>query len=108
MLRLVPLGGLGEIGLNSMVVELGPTHLVVDAGLMFPTARMPGVDVVLPDFTHVRDHASSARAVLLTHGHEDHIGALGALLRQVPLPVYGTPFTLALAEHRLAEEGLTA
>lgn len=105
--RLIPLGGLGEIGLNMMLVELGEDLLAVDCGLMFPDAdEMPGVDHVIPDFSYVLGRRHALRAVVLTHGHEDHIGALPYLLREAPAPVYGTPLTLALAAERLREHGL--
>jgi ribonuclease J len=104
--RLIPLGGLGEIGLNMMLIESGEDIVAVDCGLMFPDDEMPGVDYVIPDFTYLRGHRECFRAVVLTHGHEDHIGALSYLLRDFDVPVYGTPLTLAIARHRLAENGL--
>jgi len=108
MVRIVPLGGLGEIGLNCMAVEAGSELLLVDAGLLFPGEDMPGVDYAVPDFGYVRERAAGLRGVLLTHGHEDHVGALPALLRELPVPVYGTPFTLGLARQRLDELGIAA
>lgn len=105
-IRLIPLGGLGEIGLNMMLVECGPDILAVDCGLLFPDDEMPGVDFAIPDFSYLRDRREAFRGVVLTHGHEDHIGALSYLLRDFPVPVYGTPLTLAIARHRLAENGL--
>ena len=104
--RLIPLGGLGEIGLNMMLVESGPHILAVDCGLLFPDDEMPGVDFAIPDFTYLREHRDAFRAVMLTHGHEDHIGALSYLLREFSVPVYGTALTLAIARHRLAENDL--
>jgi ribonuclease J len=104
--RLIPLGGLGEIGLNMMLVESGPDILAVDCGLLFPDDEMPGVDFAIPDFTYLRERRAAFRAVMLTHGHEDHIGALSYLLREFSVPVYGTPLTLAIARHRLAENDL--
>jgi ribonuclease J len=104
--RLIPLGGLGEIGLNMMLIESGPDILAVDCGLLFPDDEMPGVDFAIPDFSYLRGRAQAFRGVVLTHGHEDHIGALSYLLREFPVPVYGTPLTLAIAQHRLAENGL--
>ena len=103
--RLIPLGGLGEIGLNMMLVEAGDDIVAVDCGLLFPDDEMPGVDYVIPDFTYLREHRDRFRAVVLTHGHEDHIGALSYLLREFDVPVYGTPLTLAIARHRMAELG---
>ena len=104
--RLIPLGGLGEIGLNMMLVECGPDILAVDCGLLFPDDEMPGVDFAIPDFSYLKERRDAFRGVVLTHGHEDHIGALSYLLRDFPVPVYGTPLTLAIARHRLAENGL--
>ncbi|HJV54988.1 MAG TPA: ribonuclease J [Methylomirabilota bacterium] len=104
--RLIPLGGLGEIGLNMMLIESGPDILAVDCGLLFPDDEMPGVDFAIPDFSYLREHREAFRAVVLTHGHEDHVGALTYLLREFAVPVYGTPLTLAIARHRLAENGL--
>ncbi|WP_164007340.1 ribonuclease J [Pyxidicoccus trucidator] len=108
MLHVIPLGGLGEIGLNSMVVACRGEMLLIDAGLMFPSAGMPGVDIIIPDFSHLKQNAAQLKGVLLTHGHEDHLGALPYLLNEVPVPVYGTRFTLAMARHRLSEMGLEA
>ena len=104
--RLIPLGGLGEIGLNMMLIESGDDIVAVDCGLLFPDDEMPGVDYVIPDFTYLHEHREAFRGVVLTHGHEDHIGALSYLLRDFDVPVYGTPLTLAIARHRLAEHGL--
>ena len=104
--RLIPLGGLGEIGLNMMLLESGEDIVAVDCGLLFPDDEMPGVDYVIPDFSYLGEHRERFRAVVLTHGHEDHIGALSYLLRDFDVPVYGTPLTLAIARHRLAEHGL--
>jgi ribonuclease J len=101
--RLIPLGGLGEIGLNMMLVESGEDIIAVDCGLLFPDDEMPGVDYVIPDFSYLAERRHALRAVVLTHGHEDHIGALSYLLQDFPVPVYGTPLTLALARQRLLE-----
>jgi ribonuclease J len=106
--RLIPLGGLGEIGLNMMLVESGDDIIAVDCGLLFPDDEMPGVDYVIPDWTYLREQRARFRAVVLTHGHEDHIGALAYLLREFGVPVYGTPLTLAIARHRLTELGALA
>ena len=106
-LRVMPLGGLGEIGMNSMLFDDGVTSIVLDAGLMFPDDTMLGVDYVVPDFSVLRNAVSTPlSALLLTHGHEDHIGAVPFLLREFDLPVYGTQLTLGLLRHRLAEHGL--
>jgi ribonuclease J len=104
--RLIPLGGLGEIGLNMMLVESGDSIIAVDCGLMFPDDELPGIDYVIPDFTYALAKGDGFRAVVLTHGHEDHIGALPYLLRQAHVPVYGTPMTLALVTEKLREHGL--
>ncbi|MBI4609679.1 MAG: ribonuclease J [Candidatus Rokubacteria bacterium] len=104
--RLIPLGGLGEIGLNMMLLESGDDLLAVDCGLLFPDDEMLGIDYVIPDFAYLLAKRESLRAVVLTHGHEDHIGALPYLLREVRAPVYGTPLTLALVASRLSEHGL--
>ena len=91
MLRVIPLGGLGEIGLNSMVFECQDQLLLVDAGLLFPPPELPGVELIIPDFGYLRDAAAQLGAVLLTHAHEDHVGALPFLLRERSVPVYGDP-----------------
>jgi ribonuclease J len=106
VVRLIPLGGLGEIGLNMMLIESGDDLLAVDCGLMFPGADLPGIDYVIPDFSYALAKAPGFRAVVLTHGHEDHIGALPYLLREARVPVYGTPLTLALVGEKLREHGL--
>jgi ribonuclease J len=104
--RLVFLGGLGEIGRNCACLEQAGRLLLIDCGLMFPHADMPGVDLVLPDFSYLRDNAGRIEACVLTHGHEDHVGALPFLLREASFPVYGSPLTLGLAAHRIEEAGL--
>src|SRR6202171_3003772 len=105
-LQLVPLGGLGEFGMNSMAIRYGDDIIVVDAGMMFPDAELLGVDIVTPDFTYLEQNREHVRALILTHGHEDHIGAVPFLLAQLNIPVYGTGFTLALVERRLEEHEL--
>ncbi|MBZ0167914.1 ribonuclease J [Candidatus Methylomirabilis lanthanidiphila] len=106
--RIVPLGGLGEIGLNMMVVEAADDLLVIDAGLMFPDEEMFGIDHVIPDMNYLLAHREKIRAVLLTHGHEDHTGALPYLLREMKVPVYGTRLSLGLAAEKLKEANLLA
>ncbi len=108
MLRVIPLGGLGEIGLNTMVLEHRGERILIDCGLMFPRADQLGVEVVVPDFTWLKDEPDSLKAIVLTHAHEDHIGALPWLLREVNVPVYATRFTLAVARHKLDEAGVRA
>jgi len=104
--RIIPLGGLGEIGLNMMAVESAGDLLVIDAGLMFPDEEMPGIDLVIPDMGYLFTHREKVRAVLLTHGHEDHTGALPYLLNELKIPVYGTPLSLGLASEKLKEADL--
>ncbi|HEX2044579.1 MAG TPA: ribonuclease J [Gaiellaceae bacterium] len=105
--RLIPLGGLGEVGKNMTVVECDEGLVVVDAGLSFPRDEHLGVDLVLPDFTYLREHRDDVRAVVLTHGHEDHVGALPYLLREVDVPeVWATRLTLGLVKSKLDEHGL--
>ncbi len=103
--RLIPLGGLGEIGMNMTCLATAEDCLVLDAGLMFPEEEMLGIDLVIPEFTALLERRGRVRAVVLSHGHEDHTGALPYLLRELPVPVYGTPLTLALARE-LAERDL--
>ena len=102
----IPLGGLGEFGMNMMALRLGDDILVIDAGMMFPESELLGVDLVIPDTTYLKQNRSYVRAIVLTHGHEDHIGALPYILRDLNVPVYGTRFTLALVKKRLEEAGL--
>ncbi len=105
-LQVVPLGGLGEFGMNSMAVRWGDDIIVIDAGMMFPEAELLGVDIVVPDITYLLENRDKVRAIVLTHGHEDHIGALPYILSELNVPVYGTEFTLALVENKLEEHGL--
>jgi ribonuclease J len=104
--RLTFLGGLGEIGRNCAGLELGGRILLLDCGLMFPDLEMPGIDLVLPDFTWLRDNADRVEACVLTHGHEDHVGGLAFLLRDLSFPIYGSALTLGLARNRIEEAGL--
>jgi ribonuclease J len=104
--RIYFLGGLGEIGRNCAVIEQEGRLLLLDCGLMFPEVDMPGVDLVLPDFTFLRENLDRIDACLLTHGHEDHVGALSFLLREVSFPIYGSALTLGLARNRIEESGL--
>jgi ribonuclease J len=99
--RVIPIGGLGEIGRNCTVIECDDSLLVIDAGLMFPEDDMLGVDLVIPDFSYLVEHRERVRGIFLTHGHEDHIGALTYLLRDVNAPVYATPLTRGLVENKL-------
>jgi ribonuclease J len=102
------LGGFGEIGKNLLALEYDQDILVIDAGLMFPESDMPGIDLVYPDITYLTERADRAQAILLTHGHEDHIGALPYLLKYLDVPVYATALTRGLAEIKLKEAGLLA
>ena len=104
--RIVPLGGLGEIGMNMTLLETAEDILVIDAGLMFPEEDMLGVDLVLPDATYLLAQRDRVRGIVLTHGHEDHTGALPYLLPQLPVPVYGTSLSLGLVQEKLREFGL--
>ncbi|HHY09463.1 MAG TPA: ribonuclease J, partial [Firmicutes bacterium] len=105
-IRLVSLGGLGEIGKNMMVIEIGDDLAVIDAGVMFPEEDMPGVDLVIPDITYLVENAHRVKAIFLTHGHEDHIGGVPYVLRELNVPVYGTRLTLGLLKVKLKEHGL--
>src|SRR5690349_7313430 len=105
-LQVIPLGGLGEFGMNMMALRYGDDIIVIDSGMMFPEEELLGVDLVMPDLTYLKENASSVRALLLTHGHEDHIGGVPLFLTEINVPVYGTAFTLALVERRLEEYDL--
>ncbi len=105
-LHIVPLGGLGEFGMNCMAVRWGDDILVIDAGLMFPEAELLGVDIVVPDISYLTENRDKVRGIVLTHGHEDHIGALPWILSELNVPVWGTEFTLAYVEDKLEEHEL--
>ena len=102
----IPLGGLGEFGMNMMALRFGDDIIVIDAGMMFPESELLGIDLVIPDIAYLKQNRQHVRAIVLTHGHEDHIGALQYILRDLNVPVYGTRFTLALVKKRLQEAGL--
>ena len=102
----IPLGGLGEFGMNMMALRCGDDIIVIDAGMMFPESELLGVDLVIPDITYLKQNRQLVRAIILTHGHEDHIGALPYILRDLNVPIYGTRFTLALVKKRLTEANL--
>jgi ribonuclease J len=101
----IPLGGLGEFGMNMMVLRTGDDIIVIDAGLMFPDQELLGVDIVIPDITYLKQNRSKIRAIVLTHAHEDHIGAIPYILPELKVPIYGTQFTLALVRKKLEEHG---
>ncbi|MDM8516145.1 ribonuclease J [Desulfobacterales bacterium HSG16] len=112
MIKIIPLGGLGEIGLNMMVIEYENQLLIIDAGLMFPEEYMLGIDIVIPDMDYIKHRKSKVAGIILTHAHEDHIGALAYLLKEINVPprivTYGTPFTLGIVRHKLEEKELLA
>ena len=105
-LKIIPLGGLGEIGKNMTVVEFGNDLIIIDCGMGFPDEDMYGIDVVLPDITYLRNNASRIRGMIITHGHEDHIGAVPYVLQELDVPIYTTPLTAALIELKLEEYDL--
>jgi ribonuclease J len=107
-LRIIPIGGLGEVGKNMMAYEYNRQILIVDAGLMFPENDMLGIDYIIPDFQYLRDNADKVLGVVFTHGHEDHIGAIQHLLQAVSIPIYATPLTRGLIEVKLARNGGSA
>ncbi|MBA3390636.1 MAG: ribonuclease J [Rubrobacter sp.] len=105
-MQVVPLGGLGEIGKNMTAVRQRSGMMLVDAGMAFPDEEMPGIDLVLPDFTYLREHSNEFKGIVLTHGHEDHVGALPYVLREFQVPVYATRLTLGLVRSKLQEFGI--
>ncbi len=105
MLKIIPLGGLGEIGLNMMVFEYSDSAFIIDAGLMFPEDYMLGVDYAIPDMSYLKQIKSKISGIVLTHAHEDHIGALPFLLKDINVPVFGTPFTLGVVRNKLEKQG---
>lgn len=102
-LKIIPLGGVGEIGKNMTVIEYGGDIIIVDCGMSFPDEEMPGIDVVIPDMTYIEKNAANVRGILITHGHEDHIGAVPYALQKLNVPVYATKLTIALIEQKLTE-----
>ncbi len=105
-IRIIPLGGCEEIGKNMMIIENDDSILIVDAGIKFPEENMPGIDFLIPDFSYVANNSDKVKAIILTHGHEDHIGALPYLLREINPPIYGTKLTLGFAKNRIEELSL--
>jgi len=107
-LEIIPLGGVGVFGMNMMAMRYGGETIIIDAGMGFPEEDAPGVDIVIPDFNFIQQYRDEISAIILTHGHEDHIGAVPFLLKEVNVPVYGTHFTLGLLENKLEEHGLSS
>ena len=105
-LRVIPLGGLGEVGRNMMLYEYNDEILIVDTGIMFPENDMLGIDYIIPDMTYLKSRASKVRGIVITHGHEDHIGAIHHVLEVVQAPIYATPLTRGLLEVKLARNGM--
>ncbi len=105
-LQIIPLGGLGEFGMNCLAVRWEDDIIVIDAGLMFPETELLGVDIVVPDITYLIENKQHVRGIVLTHGHEDHIGGLPWILNELKVPVYATEFTLAFVEDKLEEHEL--
>ena len=102
-LQIIPIGGLGEFGMNMMVLESGTDMVIVDAGTLFPGPERPGIDVIVPDLSYILSHKDKVRGLVLTHAHQDHIGAVPYVLSQLEIPVYGTAFTLGLVRKQLSE-----
>src|SRR4030065_1110777 len=105
-LKIIPLGGLGEVGKNMMAIEYGGSLLVVDTGLMFPENDMLGIDYIIPDFQYLLDKRQNVRGIIVTHGHEDHTGAIKHVLEEIDAPIYATPLTRGLLEGKLSREGI--
>ena len=105
-LKIIPLGGLEQIGLNITAFEYEDSIIVVDCGLSFPEDDMLGVDLVIPDITYLKDNASKVKGFVITHGHEDHIGALPYVLKELNVPIYATKLTMGIIENKLAEHNL--
>jgi len=105
-LRIIPIGGLGEVGKNMMVVEYNEQILIIDAGLMFPENDMLGIDCIIPDFQYLLDKRDKVNGIIVTHGHEDHTGAMHHLLEEVKAPIYASPLTRGLVEVKLSRGGL--
>ena len=106
-LRIIPLGGLEQIGMNMTAFEYGESIVVVDCGLAFPDDDMLGIDLVIPNFSYLQENKDMVKGIFLTHGHEDHIGALPYVMKEIDCPVYGTPLTLGILSGRLKENGVS-
>ncbi|MBO5955644.1 MAG: ribonuclease J, partial [Clostridia bacterium] len=105
-IKITPLGGLHEIGKNMTVLEYGSDLIILDAGLAFPDGDMLGIDMVIPDITYLQKHKNRIRGIILTHGHEDHIGAMPYVLKEFNVPVFGTKLTLGILKNKLEEHGI--
>ena len=105
-LEVVPLGGLGEFGMHMMAFRSNGSIIVVDAGIMFPDEELLGVDIIVPDITYLLENKSEVKAIFLTHGHEDHIGALPFIVPYLNVPIYGSAFTMALVKSKLEQHGI--
>jgi Predicted hydrolase of the metallo-beta-lactamase superfamily len=105
-LKVIFLGGVGEIGKNMTALEYNDSIIIVDCGMSFPTEDTPGIDVVIPDITYLKQNSEKIKGIFLTHGHEDHIGAIPYVLQELSAPIYGTPFSLAIVNHKLEERNL--
>jgi len=105
-LRIIPLGGLGEVGANMMAYEYDNQILVVDTGLMFPENDMLGIDYIIPDFTYLKQNRDKVKGIVITHGHEDHTGGIRHVLEEINAPIYSTPLTQGLLEVKLAKSGM--
>ncbi|HQD50506.1 MAG TPA: ribonuclease J, partial [Defluviitaleaceae bacterium] len=105
-LKIIPLGGLGEIGKNITAFEYGNSIIVVDCGLAFPEDEMLGIDLVIPDVSYLKKNVEKIKGIILTHGHEDHIGALPYVLKEISVPIYGTRLTIGLVENKLKEHNM--
>src|ERR1700683_3539464 len=106
-LQIIPLGGLGEFGMNCLAIRWEDDIIVIDAGLMFPESELLGVDIVVPDISYLVENKQRVRAIILTHGHEDHIGGLPWILSELKVSVYGSDFTLAFVDGKLEEHKVT-
>ena len=108
LVKIIPLGGLSQIGMNMTVLESGKDIIVIDCGMAFPTDDMPGIDRIIPDITYLKNNIDKIKGFVITHGHEDHIGAIPYIIQDIPTTIYGTKLTIELIKDRLTREGLPA